>query len=68
MILDFAGPNFVCVDNFSFGAATRYVQVNKEQVFSSSQRKLLFGSFEDIYFEIVAESSEHRPVDNFVNV
>ncbi|XP_031260758.1 protein RTE1-HOMOLOG isoform X2 [Pistacia vera] len=31
VILDFAGPNFVCVDSFSFGAATRYIQVNKEQ-------------------------------------
>ncbi|XP_070671301.1 protein RTE1-HOMOLOG-like isoform X2 [Malus domestica] len=31
VILDFAGPNFVCVDNFSFGAATRYIQINKEK-------------------------------------
>lgn len=59
VILDFAGPNFVCVDSFSFGAATRYFQVNKEQVFSSSQMKLMFGCFKIIHFEIVAESSEH---------
>lgn len=32
VILDFAGPNFVCVDNFAFGAPTRYVQLKKEQV------------------------------------
>ena len=32
VILDFAGPNFVCVDNFAFGAATRYFQISKEKV------------------------------------
>lgn len=32
VILDFAGPNFVCVDNFTFGAPTRYIQLSKEQV------------------------------------
>ncbi|KAK7367344.1 hypothetical protein VNO80_09355 [Phaseolus coccineus] len=31
VILDFAGPNFVCVDHFAFGAATRYFQVPKEK-------------------------------------
>ncbi|KAI4314799.1 hypothetical protein L6164_027671 [Bauhinia variegata] len=31
VILDFAGPNFVCVDNFAFGAPTRYIQVNREK-------------------------------------
>ncbi|CAI0392959.1 unnamed protein product [Linum tenue] len=31
VILDFAGPNFVCVDNFAFGAVTRYIQINKEK-------------------------------------
>ncbi|KAH6791475.1 RTE1-homolog [Perilla frutescens var. frutescens] len=31
VILDFAGPNFVCVDNFAFGAPTRYLQLSKEQ-------------------------------------
>lgn len=36
VILDFAGPNFVCVDNFAFGAAARYFQVNKEEVTLSS--------------------------------
>ncbi|PQM37135.1 hypothetical protein Pyn_40224 [Prunus yedoensis var. nudiflora] len=34
VILDFAGPNFVCVDNFSFGAATRYIQISKEKCHS----------------------------------
>jgi hypothetical protein len=32
VILDFAGPNFVCVDNFAFGAVSRYIQINKEMV------------------------------------
>ncbi|GER40395.1 RTE1-homolog [Striga asiatica] len=31
VILDFAGPNFVCVDSFAFGAPTRYIQLTKEQ-------------------------------------
>ncbi|KAL5181332.1 Protein RTE1-HOMOLOG [Glycine soja] len=31
VILDFAGPNFVCVDSFAFGAATRYLQIPKEK-------------------------------------
>ncbi|KAK9165407.1 hypothetical protein Scep_000598 [Stephania cephalantha] len=29
VILDFAGPNFVCVDNFAFGSVARYFQINK---------------------------------------
>ncbi|XP_021714607.1 protein RTE1-HOMOLOG-like [Chenopodium quinoa] len=28
VILDFAGPNYVCVDNFSFGSVTRYLQID----------------------------------------
>ncbi|XP_042480869.1 protein RTE1-HOMOLOG-like isoform X2 [Macadamia integrifolia] len=31
VILDFAGPNFVCVDNFTFGAPARYIQLNREE-------------------------------------
>lgn len=37
VILDFAGPNFVCVDNFAFGAVARYIQINKEKVHYSMQ-------------------------------
>ena len=33
VILDFAGPNFVCVDNFAFGAVARYLQISKEKVY-----------------------------------
>lgn len=40
VILDFAGPNFVCVDSFAFGSATRYIQVNKEKVFKIASLKL----------------------------
>ena len=32
VILDFAGPNFVCVDNFTFGSVTRYLQLSNEKV------------------------------------
>lgn len=31
-ILDFAGPNFVCVDNFTFGAVARYMQLSREEI------------------------------------
>ncbi|XP_022984318.1 protein RTE1-HOMOLOG [Cucurbita maxima] len=31
VILDFAGPNFVCVDNFTFGAVVRYLQINSDK-------------------------------------
>ncbi|KAK9678380.1 hypothetical protein RND81_11G207500 [Saponaria officinalis] len=30
VILDFAGPNFVCVDNFAFGSVTRYLQIDEK--------------------------------------
>ncbi|XP_042502616.1 protein RTE1-HOMOLOG-like isoform X2 [Macadamia integrifolia] len=35
VILDFAGPNFVCVDNFTFGAVARYIQLNREKCWVS---------------------------------
>eukprot|EP01018_Ginkgo_biloba_P020943 Gb_12095 [translate_table: standard] len=31
VILDFAGPNFVSVDNFAFGAVARYIQLSTQQ-------------------------------------
>jgi hypothetical protein len=42
VILDFAGPNFVCVDNFAFGSATRYFQIPKEKVGFSVNHNLFF--------------------------
>ncbi|XP_020095600.1 protein RTE1-HOMOLOG-like isoform X1 [Ananas comosus] len=33
VILDFAGPNFVSVDNFAFGAVARYIQINGEECY-----------------------------------
>lgn len=38
VILDFAGPYFVNVDNFAFGATARYVQLSEQQVSASSIR------------------------------
>ncbi|KAJ4731313.1 Protein RTE1 [Rhynchospora pubera] len=32
VILDFAGPYFVSVDNLAFGAVTRYIQINGDEV------------------------------------
>lgn len=31
--MDFAGPNFVSVDNFAFGAVTRYIQLNGDECY-----------------------------------
>ncbi|XP_071711763.1 protein RTE1-HOMOLOG-like isoform X2 [Rutidosis leptorrhynchoides] len=31
VIVDFAGPNFVSVDNFTFGPVSRYIQITKEK-------------------------------------
>ncbi|KAL7607605.1 hypothetical protein Lser_V15G19625 [Lactuca serriola] len=31
VIVDFAGPNFVSVDNFTFGGVSRYIQITKEK-------------------------------------
>ncbi|VVB05303.1 unnamed protein product [Arabis nemorensis] len=42
VILDFAGPNFVCVDNFAFGAVARYIQINKEKESSISSGSRMF--------------------------
>ncbi|KAJ4812968.1 Protein RTE1 [Rhynchospora pubera] len=33
VILDFAGPYFVSVDNFAFGAVTRYIQINGDECY-----------------------------------
>lgn len=33
VILDFAGPNFVSVDNFAFGAVARYIQINGDECY-----------------------------------
>lgn len=41
IILDFAGPNFVCVDHFTFGPVARYLQINKDKVYNSIFQLLL---------------------------
>ncbi|KAJ3669870.1 hypothetical protein LUZ60_010194 [Juncus effusus] len=33
VILDFAGPYFISVDNFAFGAVTRYVQISRDECY-----------------------------------
>lgn len=37
VILDFAGPNFVCVDNFAFGSVARFIQIGEDKCGISSQ-------------------------------
>ncbi|TYG94631.1 hypothetical protein ES288_A11G203500v1 [Gossypium darwinii] len=32
VILDFAGPSCVSIDDFAFGAVARYIQINKDKV------------------------------------
>ncbi|KAD5960825.1 hypothetical protein E3N88_12297 [Mikania micrantha] len=47
VILDFAGPNFVCVDNFAFGSVARYIQISKEKCSITSHPSTAFRSEED---------------------
>ncbi|KAI3722842.1 hypothetical protein L2E82_33965 [Cichorium intybus] len=47
VILDFAGPNFVCVDNFAFGAVSRYIQINKEKCSITSNPSTMFRTEEE---------------------
>ncbi|OVA08709.1 Protein of unknown function DUF778 [Macleaya cordata] len=53
VILDFAGPNFVCVDNFAFGAVSRYIQISKEKCCISP-------SVAEHESQIGYDQSEHR--------
>ncbi|XP_019444793.1 PREDICTED: protein RTE1-HOMOLOG-like isoform X2 [Lupinus angustifolius] len=48
VILDFAGPNFVCVDNFAFGSATRYLPVSKEKCYIPLSQTAYNGEEHDI--------------------
>lgn len=50
VVLDFAGPNYVCVDNFAFGAPTRYLQISKEKVGGVVCFTLSFGQEENTAF------------------
>ncbi|KAK4788297.1 hypothetical protein SAY86_019616 [Trapa natans] len=52
VILDFAGPNFVCVDNFTFGSATRYIQISKDMCSISS-------------YPFIYEEEEECPQDQY---
>ncbi|KAL8211160.1 hypothetical protein R6Q57_005597 [Mikania cordata] len=47
VILDFAGPNFVCVDNFAFGSVARYIQISKEKCSITSHPSTTFRCEED---------------------
>lgn len=42
VILDFAGPHFISVDNFAFGAVARYIQVNCDEVCPCKVYALLY--------------------------
>ncbi|KAL9294598.1 Protein RTE1-HOMOLOG [Arabidopsis thaliana] len=59
VILDFAGPNFVCVDNFAFGAVSRYIQINKEMESSRSSSSGLFNG--ERRYEQEEDSHEKEP-------
>ncbi|KAK1410446.1 hypothetical protein QVD17_36983 [Tagetes erecta] len=47
VILDFAGPNFVCVDNFAFGSVARFVQISKEKCSITSDSSTTFRTEEE---------------------
>jgi len=65
VILDFAGPNFVCVDNFAFGSVTRYLQISKEKVCTGLVSELMvwLGSSAVIVSTVAAITSV-APTDN----
>ncbi|KAL3644168.1 hypothetical protein CASFOL_012100 [Castilleja foliolosa] len=49
VILDFAGPNFICVDSFAFGPPTRYIRLSKEQCCSLLNRdEIKIVSWDDV--------------------
>ncbi|XP_023552335.1 protein RTE1-HOMOLOG-like isoform X1 [Cucurbita pepo subsp. pepo] len=54
VILDFAGPNFVCVDNFTFGAVARYLQINSDKVPKSMHDTVIGTSFPTFLADFVA--------------
>uniref|UniRef100_A0A1J3F229 Protein RTE1--like protein n=1 Tax=Noccaea caerulescens TaxID=107243 RepID=A0A1J3F229_NOCCA len=60
VILDFAGPNFVCVDNFAFGAVSRYIQINNEKESSLSSGSCMFNG-ESSRYEQEEGSHEKEP-------
>ncbi|KAK4262118.1 hypothetical protein QN277_027717 [Acacia crassicarpa] len=62
VILDFAGPNFVCVDNFAFGAPTRYIQISKGKCCIPSHRSAFSG--EDDQFMQDETSEDMRTWDD----
>ncbi|KAG7565241.1 hypothetical protein ISN44_As10g019550 [Arabidopsis suecica] len=59
VILDFAGPNFVCVDNFAFGAVARYIQINKKKESSRSSGSCMFNG--ESRYEQEEDSHEKEP-------
>ncbi|CAH2064426.1 unnamed protein product [Thlaspi arvense] len=59
VILDFAGPNFVCVDNFAFGAVSRYIQINKEKESSFTSGSHMFNG--ESRYEEEEDTREREP-------
>ncbi|KAI3704532.1 hypothetical protein L1987_74755 [Smallanthus sonchifolius] len=58
VILDFAGPNFVCVDNFAFGSVSRFIQISKEKCSITSHPATTFRSEEE-YMLVESGRNEH---------
>nr|DAD48974.1 TPA_asm: hypothetical protein HUJ06_018911 [Nelumbo nucifera] len=53
-ILDFAGCNFVNVDNFAYGATARYLQLDREQVHHEcSSMQFCFLIILEIFFPLL---------------
>ncbi|XP_023749104.1 protein RTE1-HOMOLOG isoform X2 [Lactuca sativa] len=60
VILDFAGPNFVCVDNFTFGAVTRYIQISKDKQCSITSHPATMYRSEEEYKLVESGRNQHE--------
>ncbi|KAL7607784.1 hypothetical protein Lser_V15G12379 [Lactuca serriola] len=66
VILDFAGPNFVCVDNFTFGAVTRYIQISKDKCSITSHPATMYRSEEEYKLVESGRNQHEHTWDDFL--
>ncbi|KAI7737313.1 hypothetical protein M8C21_031411 [Ambrosia artemisiifolia] len=62
VIVDFAGPNFVSVDNFTFGPVARYLQITKEKCFTPQHPSGAYRTEEE--YRLVESGRSHYSWDD----
>lgn len=62
VIVDFAGPNFVSVDNFAFGAVARYIQIPKEKSLITRHPSTTYRTEEE--YKLVESGRNHYTWDD----